>query len=85
MADTDFQVPIVFLTAHASEDEERRARWAGGIDFLRKSVGKETCLRLYAQCSRCSPGGKEATMTSDCIGTVDGSEQHRSFYSAPFD
>jgi FixJ family two-component response regulator len=33
------RIPIVFITAQASEEEERRARAAGAIGFLRKPVG----------------------------------------------
>jgi len=36
--------PIVFLTGRASEEEERRARSAGAIAFLRKPVN-QTSLR----------------------------------------
>jgi FixJ family two-component response regulator len=39
-------IPIVFLTAQASEDEERRARHAGAVDVLHKPVGKEELLRV---------------------------------------
>lgn len=38
---TGLRVPIVFVTALASEEEERRARSAGAIDMLRKPVGKD--------------------------------------------
>lgn len=37
-------VPIVFLTALATDEEERRARAAGAVDFLRKPVPKEKLL-----------------------------------------
>jgi two-component system, LuxR family, response regulator FixJ len=39
------RVPIVFLTAHAGDDEERRAREAGAYDFLRKPVGRGAVLQ----------------------------------------
>jgi FixJ family two-component response regulator len=39
-------IPIVFITARASEEEERRARQAGAVDFLRKPVPKEALLRV---------------------------------------
>jgi FixJ family two-component response regulator len=38
-------IPIIFLSGHASEEEERRALQAGAARFLRKPVGKETLLR----------------------------------------
>ena len=40
------RIPIVFLSGRASDDEERRARFAGAVEFLRKPVGKETLLRV---------------------------------------
>jgi len=36
--------PIIFLSARASEDEERRALRAGAANFLRKPVSKEALL-----------------------------------------
>ena len=38
------QVPIIFITAHATESEEQRARKAGAVDFLRKPVNDEKLL-----------------------------------------
>jgi FixJ family two-component response regulator len=37
-------IPIVFITARASEEEERRALQAGAVAFLRKPVDKEALL-----------------------------------------
>ena len=39
-------IPIVFITARASEEEERRARQAGAVDFLRKPLPKEALQRV---------------------------------------
>ena len=39
-------IPIVFITARASEEEERRALQAGAVAFLRKPVEKEALLRV---------------------------------------
>jgi FixJ family two-component response regulator len=44
LVETDRRIPIIFLSARASEEEERRARQAGAADFLRKPVNKETLL-----------------------------------------
>ena len=33
------RIPIVFITAQATDEDERRARAAGAIGFLRKPVG----------------------------------------------
>jgi FixJ family two-component response regulator len=40
LAERDARVPIVFLTARASDEEERRARSAGAIEFLRKPLAE---------------------------------------------
>jgi FixJ family two-component response regulator len=46
LAERGVQIPIVFLTGRASDDEERRARSAGAVEFLRKPVGKTTLLQV---------------------------------------
>src|SRR6266487_4837191 len=45
LGETDRLIPIIFLSARASEDEERRALRAGAANFLRKPVSKEALLR----------------------------------------
>jgi FixJ family two-component response regulator len=45
LAETGRRIPIVFLTARATEEEERQALRAGAASFLRKPVDKETLLR----------------------------------------
>jgi FixJ family two-component response regulator len=45
LVDTGRLIPTVFLSARASEEEERRALQAGAASFLRKPVGKEALLR----------------------------------------
>ena len=37
-------VPIIFLSAQASEEDERSALGAGAVQFLRKPISKETLL-----------------------------------------
>jgi FixJ family two-component response regulator len=44
LTETGRRIPIVFLSARASEEEERRARRAGAANFLRKPVSKEILL-----------------------------------------
>ncbi|HXJ34594.1 MAG TPA: response regulator [Candidatus Eisenbacteria bacterium] len=39
-------IPVIFVSGRASDDEERRARSAGAIDFLRKPIARETLLRV---------------------------------------
>ena len=45
LAERGERIPIVFLTARASDDEERRARSAGAMEFLRKPVGQASLRR----------------------------------------
>src|SRR5271167_1793692 len=45
LAETGRQIPIVFLSARASEDEERRALQAGAAKFLHKPASKEVLLQ----------------------------------------
>jgi FixJ family two-component response regulator len=44
LAETSRMIPIVFLSARASEEEERRALQARAASFLRKPVSKEALL-----------------------------------------
>ena len=44
LSETDQLIPIVFLSARASEEEEGRALRAGAANFLRKPVSKEALL-----------------------------------------
>ena len=46
LAERGERVPIVFLTAQASDDEERRARSAGAVEFLRKPVGQASLRQV---------------------------------------
>ena len=41
LAETGRLIPIVFLSARASEEEERRALRAGAVNFLRKPISRE--------------------------------------------
>jgi FixJ family two-component response regulator len=38
------RVPIIFLSAHSSAEEEREALEAGAAEFLQKPVGKDVLL-----------------------------------------
>jgi FixJ family two-component response regulator len=44
LAENSIPAPIVFITAHASEDEQRQALQAGAVKFLHKPVSKEVLL-----------------------------------------
>ena len=39
-------IPVVFISGQASDDEERRARSAGAIEFLRKPVDTATLRQV---------------------------------------
>jgi FixJ family two-component response regulator len=45
LAENGQLIPIVFISARASEEEERRALQAGAADFLHKPASKEVLLR----------------------------------------
>ena len=44
LAEASNPVPIVFVTAHSSPEEERQALQAGALQFLRKPISKEVLL-----------------------------------------
>jgi FixJ family two-component response regulator len=46
LAERDARIPIVFLTGRATDDEERRARSAGAVAFLRKPVSRATLVQV---------------------------------------
>ena len=46
LAENGAGIPIVFLTGRATDDEERRARSAGAVEFLRKPVGRATLFEV---------------------------------------
>jgi FixJ family two-component response regulator len=45
LAEIGQRIPIIFLSAQASQEEESRALRAGAADFLRKPVSKDVLLR----------------------------------------
>ena len=40
----DYRIPIIFVTAYASDDQQRRATQAGAVAFLRKPVSERTFI-----------------------------------------
>jgi FixJ family two-component response regulator len=40
----DYRIPIMFVTAYASDDQQRRATQAGAVAFLRKPVSAQTFI-----------------------------------------
>jgi FixJ family two-component response regulator len=57
LADSKPPIPIVFITARASEEEERRARKAGAVAFLRKPVDKDALLSVLGKVLESSDSG----------------------------
>jgi FixJ family two-component response regulator len=47
LAERGADIPIVFLTGRATDDEERRARAAGAVEFLRKPVRSDALLQAF--------------------------------------
>jgi FixJ family two-component response regulator len=45
LTETGRSIPIIFLSARASEEEERRVLKMGAVKFLRKPVSKEALLQ----------------------------------------
>jgi FixJ family two-component response regulator len=44
LVETSNPVPIIFLSAHSTADDERKALRAGAVQFLQKPVSKEALL-----------------------------------------
>src|SRR6266446_2994950 len=55
LAEASNPVPIVFVTAHSSPDEERQALVAGAIQFLQKPVSKDVLLLAIRNALKPSP------------------------------
>jgi FixJ family two-component response regulator len=49
------RIPIVFISGHASEDEQKRALQAGAADFLCKPVSQEALASALQRCCGASP------------------------------
>jgi FixJ family two-component response regulator len=45
LSEAGARIPIVFITAHADDEQERRAMEAGAIGFLYKPFSQESLLR----------------------------------------
>ncbi len=46
VAARDLEIPVVFISGRASDDEERRARSAGALDVLRKPIAAATLRQV---------------------------------------
>jgi FixJ family two-component response regulator len=59
LAEVGLRVPIIFVSARASEEEERRAMDAGASDFLRKPVSPEVLLQAIRIALKDRPSRRE--------------------------
>jgi FixJ family two-component response regulator len=53
------RIPIVFITALGTDEEERRARSAGALGFLRKPVGQATLRQALKGAFRAAQSARE--------------------------
>jgi two-component system response regulator FixJ len=58
LAQRGAQLPIVFVTGRASDHEERRARSAGAVEFLRKPVAQARLREAIENVMRASARGE---------------------------
>jgi len=52
LAERGAQIPVVFITGQATDDEERRARRGGAVEFLRKPVGRARLFDVLQNLTR---------------------------------
>jgi FixJ family two-component response regulator len=65
LGETNRQIPIIFLSARASEEEQRRALRAGAADFLRKPASRETLLWAILSALKIQPINQEKNHGQD--------------------
>ena len=65
LAERSVRIPIVFFTGRASDEEERRARLAGAVEFLRKPVGRTTLLHVLHEVFPVSQPVRGEGLTTD--------------------
>lgn len=62
LAENSNPVPIIFLTAHSSADEERQALQAGAFQFLQKPINREVLLLAIRHALKTSPNDKKGVL-----------------------
>jgi FixJ family two-component response regulator len=55
LADNHHRIPVVFVSAYADAEEQRRAMQAGALDFLRKPVRQEALMSAIQVVLRRNP------------------------------
>lgn len=53
LAEASIPIPTIFLSAHASENEERQALKSGAREFLQKPASKEVLLAAIRNAIKC--------------------------------
>jgi len=61
LADDANPVPIIFVSAHSSLEEERQAMQAGALQFLQKPVSKDALLHAIRGAIEIPPNNKRKT------------------------
>jgi FixJ family two-component response regulator len=59
LAESSNPVPIIFLSAHSSANEERQALQAGAVEFLQKPVNKNVLLLAIHNALKTPPDDKK--------------------------
>ena len=59
LAESSNPVPIIFLSAHSSANEERQALQAGAVEFLKKPVSKNVLLLAIRTALKTPPDDKK--------------------------
>ena len=59
LAGSNHRLPIIFVTAHASGEEETRAMQAGAIAFLRKPVSEQALVSALRAAEAVSRRGRQ--------------------------
>jgi two-component system, LuxR family, response regulator FixJ len=60
LADNHHRVPVIFVSAYADAEEQRRAMQAGALDFLRKPVRQEATNKRNSGGIAAQPSGRKA-------------------------
>jgi FixJ family two-component response regulator len=61
-AESSNPVPIIFLSGHASADDERRALEAGAVQFLQKPANKDVLLLAVRNALKTPPNDKRKNL-----------------------
>ena len=57
LGSNNYRIPIIFVTAHASDDQQRRAMQGDVLAFLRKPVSEQALISAIQTVLRPGPSG----------------------------